>query len=81
MSGDAELMTGDPRWQNFLPGTSSLGLFFTGVEASGAHSRDVVVYGGVYIWVLLVLSWMERGLIHRGWGLIQGEDYFRSYTV
>ena len=41
MTGDAELMTGDPHWHNFLPGTSSLGLSFTGVEASGALSRDV----------------------------------------
>ena len=41
MTGDAELMSGDPRWHNFLPGTSPLGLFFTGVEASGALSRDV----------------------------------------
>ena len=42
MTGDAELVTGDPRWHNFLPGISPLGLFFTGVEASGALSRDVV---------------------------------------
>ena len=43
MTGDAELLTGDPRWHNFLPGTSPLGLFSTGVEASGALSRDVVL--------------------------------------
>ena len=41
MTGDAELVTGDPRWHIFLLGTSPLGLFFTGVEASGALSRDV----------------------------------------
>ena len=41
MTGDTELVTGDPRWHNFLPGISPLGLFFTGVEASGALSRDV----------------------------------------
>ena len=41
MTVDAEFMTGDPRWHNNLPGTSPLGLFFTGVEASGALSRDV----------------------------------------
>ena len=38
---DVELLTGDPRWHNFLPGTSPLGLFFTGVEASEALSWDV----------------------------------------
>ena len=43
MTGDAELMSGDPRWHNFPPGTSPLGLFFTGVEGSGALSRDVVL--------------------------------------
>ena len=41
MTGDAELVTGDPRWHNFLPGTTPLGLFFTGVGANGALSRDV----------------------------------------
>ena len=45
MIGDAEIMTGDPHWHNFLPGTSPLGLFFTGVEASEALSRDVFVEG------------------------------------
>ena len=49
MTGDAELLTGDPRWHNFLPGTFPLGLFFTGVEASGALSRDVIIY----------LSWIK----------------------
>ena len=43
LSGDAELVTGDPRWHNFLLGISPLGLFLTGVEASGALSRDVKV--------------------------------------
>ena len=28
-------------WHNFLPGISPLGLFFTGMKASGALSRDV----------------------------------------
>ena len=42
MIGDAELVTGDPRWHNFLPGISPLGLIFTGVEASGELSWDVV---------------------------------------
>ena len=41
MTGDAELVTGDPRWHNFLRGISPLGLFFTEVEAIGALSRDV----------------------------------------
>ena len=41
MTGDAELLTGDPRWHNFLPGTSPLGLFFTRVEASAALTRVV----------------------------------------
>ena len=46
MIGDGELLTGDPSWHNFLLGTSPLGLFFTGVEASGALSRDVSVGAG-----------------------------------
>ena len=41
MTGDAEFVPGDPRWHNFLPGISPLGFIFTGVEASGALSRDV----------------------------------------
>ena len=41
MTEDAELVTGDPRWHNFLPRISPLGLFFPGVEASGALSWDV----------------------------------------
>ena len=43
MSGDAEFMTGDPRWHNFPPGTSPLDLFFAGVEASRALSWDVLI--------------------------------------
>ena len=43
MTGDAKLLSGDPRWHNFLLGTFPLGLFFTGVEASGALSRDVYI--------------------------------------
>ena len=43
MIGDAERVTGDPRWHNFLLGISPLGLFFTGVEASGALSRDDIL--------------------------------------
>ena len=31
----------NPRWHNFLLGISPLGFIFTGVEASGALSRDV----------------------------------------
>ena len=42
MTRDAELMTGDPSWHNFLPGTSSLGLFLTGAEANMALSQDVL---------------------------------------
>ena len=42
MSGDDELFTGDPRWHNFQPVISLLSVFFTGVEASGALSRDVI---------------------------------------
>ena len=42
MTGDSELLTGDPRWHNILPGTSPLGLFFNGLEARGALSRDVI---------------------------------------
>ena len=41
MTGDAEFVPGDPRWHNFLLGISPLGFIFTGVEASGALSRDV----------------------------------------
>ena len=48
MTGDAEFVTGDHRWHNFLPGISPLGLFFTGVEASGVLSRDVVVHVTTY---------------------------------
>ena len=43
MTGDAELMTGDPRWYNFRPGLSPLAYFFTGVEAGGAVGRDVLL--------------------------------------
>ena len=42
MTGDDELVTGDPCWHNFLLGISPLDLFFTGVKASGALSRDVL---------------------------------------
>ena len=35
MIADAEFVTGDPGWLNFLPGISLLGFIFTGVEASG----------------------------------------------
>ena len=41
MTGDAELLTEDPRWYNFLLGTSTLNFIFTGVDATGAVSRDV----------------------------------------
>ena len=41
MTGNDELVTGDPRLHNLVPGISPLGLFFTGLEASGALSRDV----------------------------------------
>ena len=41
MAGDAKLLTGDPRWINFLLGLSPLAYFFTGVEAGGALGRDV----------------------------------------
>ena len=41
MTGDAELMTGVPCMHNFLPVSSPLAHFFTGVEASGAPGRDV----------------------------------------
>ena len=43
ITGDAELVTGDPRWHNFLQGIFPLGISFTGVEASGALSRDVKI--------------------------------------
>ena len=46
MTGDAELVTGDPRLHNLLLGISPLGLFFTGVEARGAISRDVTFMSG-----------------------------------
>ena len=46
MTGEAEILTGDPRWHNFLPGTSPLGFIFTGVEATGSLSRDVTGEGG-----------------------------------
>ena len=42
MTGDAELVTGDPHWHNFLPGISPVSLSFTAVEASWALSRDVL---------------------------------------
>ena len=38
MTGDAELMTGDPRYSDWL-------VFFTGVEAGGALHRDVIAIG------------------------------------
>ena len=41
-AGDAEFVTGDPRWHYFLPGTFPPALFFTGVEAGEALSRDVI---------------------------------------
>ena len=41
MTGDAEILTGDPRWYDFLPGLSPLVYFSTGVEAGGAVGRDV----------------------------------------
>lgn len=40
MTGDVELLTRDLRWRNFVPGISPLAFMFTGVEASGALSRD-----------------------------------------
>ena len=42
MAGNAELMTGDPRWYNFLPGPFPLAYFFAKVEAGGAHGRDTM---------------------------------------
>ena len=44
MTGDAELMTGDPRWYDFQPGAIPLSYFFTWLEAGGTHSRDVMPY-------------------------------------
>ena len=41
MTGDAKLFTGNPRWYIFLLGLSPLAFIFTGVETSGALSRDV----------------------------------------
>ena len=41
MTGDAEIVTGDPRWYNFSTGASPLVYFFTGVEAGGAVGWDV----------------------------------------
>ena len=41
LTRDAQLVAGDPHWESSLLGTSLLGLSFTGVEASGALSRDV----------------------------------------
>ena len=41
MTGDAELLSRDLRWHDFIPGTFSLGLFFTGVEVGRALSQDV----------------------------------------
>jgi len=43
MTGDAEFLTGDLHWPNFVPGISPLAFMFTGVEASGALSLDVSV--------------------------------------
>ena len=40
MTRDAEFVTRDPHWLNFLLGISPLS-FFTGVEATGTLSRDV----------------------------------------
>ena len=45
MTGDVEPLTGDPRWYDFLLGTSPLNFIFTGVDATGALSRDVEVSG------------------------------------
>ena len=35
MTGDTELVTGDPRWHNFLPGITPLGLFSPGWKPAG----------------------------------------------
>ena len=35
MTEDAEFMTGDPRWHDFLLGTSPLGLFLPGLKSAG----------------------------------------------
>ena len=43
MTGDAEIVTGDPRWYNFSTGASPLVYLFTGVEAGGAVGRDVTL--------------------------------------
>ena len=48
MTADVEHVTRDPRWHNFLRGISQLGLFFTGVKASGERSRDVIVLAKSY---------------------------------
>ena len=55
MNRDAELLTGDPRWYNFLPGTSPLNFIFTGVDAAGALRRDVLCFD----LCLLMLSSVE----------------------
>ena len=43
MTGDAELLTGDPRWYKLLLKTSPLNFIFTGVDTTGALSRDVLI--------------------------------------
>ena len=42
MTGDAELLTGYPRWSFCYRGFPA-GLFFTGLEADGAVGRDVPI--------------------------------------
>ena len=42
MTEDADLVIGDPRCNNFLPGISPLDIFFTGVEVSEVLSPDVL---------------------------------------
>ena len=41
MTGDVEIFTADPRWYNFFTGDFSAEPFFTGMDATGALSRDV----------------------------------------
>ena len=40
-TGDAEILTGDPRWQSSFTGAPPLAYSFTGVEAGEAVGRDV----------------------------------------
>ena len=48
ITGDPELLTGDPRWYNFLLGTSPVNFIFTGLDITGALSRDVFMECGVH---------------------------------